>query len=77
MAKTGTPWTEQEEDFVRENISILTIKEMADRLKRPYGGVAYKRAQIKEDMGFFGEIETSQKNKKPGLIKTLFRKLIG
>lgn len=45
----GTPWTKAEEAFVRRNINKLTIKQMAETLDRPYGGVAWKRSQIMQE----------------------------
>lgn len=45
----GKPWTKQEEAFVRRNINKLTIKQMAETLGRPYGGVAWKKSQIQQE----------------------------
>lgn len=42
MAKPGSPWTQKELDFLVRNYTKLTTKQLAAKLGRPYGGVAWK-----------------------------------
>lgn len=42
MGKSGSPWKPSEVAFVRRNYKKLTTKEIAEKLGRPYGGVAWK-----------------------------------
>lgn len=46
MAKAGSPWKPGEENFIRRNYKKLTIKQIAEKLGRPYGGVAWKINQL-------------------------------
>ena len=42
-------YTKDELKFIKKNYKKMTVKELAIELKRPYGGMRWKVAQIKKD----------------------------
>lgn len=51
MSKKSTSpkkWTTAEEQYVVKNMNKLSITEMAKELKRPYGGVAWKKGELRK-----------------------------
>lgn len=43
------PWTSAEESFVRRNMKKMTAKQIASELKRPVGGVVWKKQQLSKN----------------------------
>lgn len=48
-SNNGSKWSKQEEAFLRRNMNRMTNKELADALKRPYGGVVWKKQQLTQN----------------------------
>lgn len=61
---SGQPWTAREIKYVQDNYQSMTTKQIAAKLGRGYGGVAYKIQQMglrKEPT--YGQLQNAKKHK--------------